>query len=314
MENKMENTFVVQKKIISIHSEDRDVTKWPTASQFEMDLPIDYKNVVSIRLNDVWLPSELYVFSTLNQNTKLSVTVASTTSVVEIAEGTYSPSEMALELTGKLNRATTSNFNVIYNVVSNKFIFSNTSVFTLRFNAAENYNACGQIYYDQTYKWGLGSYLGFEKSIYASSLQDIFLPSQSVSYTNLSVVSAPNVANLKGYSEVYLELATYNNMDESFYSDRSSDLYNGKFGGRHNSSFAKIPMQVRSTREDFLHNIFFSEPPLERLQRLRFKMRYHDGRPVHFNGLNFNFSIELTTLRNDSGKNYQVNKNNYTLS
>ncbi|NBV25345.1 MAG: hypothetical protein EBS05_25960, partial [Proteobacteria bacterium] len=34
---------------IAIHSEDRDVTKWPTATQFEVDLPVDYKNVVGTR-------------------------------------------------------------------------------------------------------------------------------------------------------------------------------------------------------------------------------------------------------------------------
>ena len=111
------------------------------------------------------------------------------------------------------------------------------------------------------------------------------------------------------------ELATYNNIDELMpYTERSSDLYYAKQGGRHNSSFAKIPLVDRSSRENYLANIFFSEPPLERIQKLRFKLRYHDGRPVHFHGLEFNFSMELTTLRNESAKNFKVNKNNYALS
>jgi hypothetical protein len=310
------DTFVVQKKIIAIHSEDRDVTKWPTATQFEVDLPVDYKNVVGMRLSEIELPLPLYSFSNHDQNTKLTVSVnGGPKTTIEIDSGNYTPVQMQNELEGRLNAATASTFTVVYVQVTRKFIFTNPLPFTLYFKKGEQYDGCSTVYYDQYAKWGLGSFLGFNKSDYVATLGDVNVYSELVFLPAVYSVTSPNVADLEGDTSVYMELATYNNIDELLpYAERSSDLYYGKYGGKHNSSFAKIPLQQRSCKEDFLSNIFFSEPPLERIQKLRFKLRYHDGRSVHFHGLDYNFSIELTTLRNDVTKNYMVNRNNYALS
>jgi hypothetical protein len=308
-------TYVVQKKIVTVHSEDRDITKWPTPTQFEIDLPIDYKNVVSMRLNEIELPVPLYLFSLGDQNVLLSVSVSGNLPVVvQIAEGNYTGPQMALELTGKMNAATSTLFNVVYDQVARKLWFTNSVPFELRFDKGEAYNTT-TAYYDNYAKWGLGSYLGFEKKKYTSTLGDLALYPQSVNLTGVHRVGAPFILNVQGDTNIYMELATYNNIDELMpYTERSSDLYFAKQGGKHNSSFAKIPLRERSGREDYLANIFFSEPPLERIQKFRFKMRYHDGRPVHFHGLDFNFSVELTTLRNDPAKKFSVNRNNYALS
>ena len=42
--------YIYYKKYISIHSEDRDVLKFPTSGEFEIQLPEDYLNVISLRL------------------------------------------------------------------------------------------------------------------------------------------------------------------------------------------------------------------------------------------------------------------------
>lgn len=309
-------TYVVQKKIIAVHSEDRDIKKWPSPAQFEIDLPIDYKNVVSMRLNEIELPVPLYVFSVFDQNVKLTVSVAGGTPLsIQIEDGNYTEAQLALELAGELTAATGSTFQVIFDQVARKFWFSNAAdTFALHFETGELYDTT-QKYYDNYARWGLGSYLGFDKKTYASSSGNINLYAQATVLTGVNYVAAPNIVHVVGDSSVYMELATYNNIDELMpYTERSSDLYYAKQGGRHNSSFAKIPLRDRSSRENYLANIFFSEPPLERIQKLRFKLRYHDGRPVHFHGLEFNFSMELTTLRNESAKNFKVNKNNYALS
>ena len=316
MERATSDNYVIQKKIIAVHSEDRDIQKYPTPTHFEIDLPIDYKNVVSMRLNEIELPVPLYLFSAVDQNTKMSVSVAGgSILVVEIGEGNYTGPELALELTGRLNAATGSAFQVIYDRIGRKMLFTNTSLFELHFDRGEEYDDCAQKYYDNYTKWGLGSYLGFDKTTYPSEQRDLNLYAQGVALTGVYFVNAPNIVDVLGDTNIYMELATYNNIDELMpYTERSSDLYFGKYGGKHNSSFAKIPLRDRSSREDYLANIFFSEPPLERIQKLRFRMRYHDGRPVHFHGLDFNFSIELTTLRNDPAKKFTVTRNNYTLS
>lgn len=308
-------TYVVQKKIISVHSEDRDVTKWPTPSQFEINLPVDHRNVKSIRLNEIELPTPLYVFSAEDQNTKMSVIVSgSPVRTIEIQNGNYTPAQMVLELEGKLNAATSSTFDIVYNEVTRKLVFTNSVPFTLCFESPESYDATTLSYFNYT-KWGLGSYLGFTRENYNAVLSDVEIYSQSILMPSVYAVSAPFMLDVEGDTTIYMELATYNSIDEIMpYTEYSSDQFGAKFGGKHNSSFAKIPLEKRSSKDDYLSNMFFSEPPIERLQKLRFKMRYHDGRPVHFHGLEFNFTIELTTLRNDPVKNYKVNKNNYMLS
>jgi len=131
--------------MLSIHSEDRDISKWPSANEFQLELPVDYKNVVSMRLNDIEMPANFYVFSTDNQNTKLSFYIvpthaASSSSLgpmtfaywdtvsfgtvnggtiaqallsntagytITIESGTYTPCQLADMLTGLMNEAIT---------------------------------------------------------------------------------------------------------------------------------------------------------------------------------------------------------------
>ena len=311
----MDSVYGVQKKIVAIHSEDRDVVKWPTPTQFEIDLPVDYKNVVSIRLNDVDMCS-FHLFMEVNQNTKFRVELGDFIHFGHISEGTYTADQMANELTGQLNECThTTGFLVVYNLVSKRLVFTNTAAFCFSFCEGEEYCGCATVFYDNYSKWGLGSYLGFEKNKYVSELDDVVLHWKPQTLSGVYSITAPLQLDLVGDTQMYMELATYNNIDELMpYAERSNDLYFGKFGGKHNSSFAKIPLYRMSNVNDFLTNIFFSVPPLERVQKLRFKFRFHDGRPVEFNGLNFNFSLEVTTLRNEMPKNVMMNRTNYTLT
>ncbi|HIF03101.1 MAG TPA: hypothetical protein EYQ84_07330 [Nitrospinaceae bacterium] len=40
-------------------------------------------------------------------------------------------------------------------------------------------------------------------------------------------------------------------------------------------------------------------PPIERIKRLRFTFRFHDGRRVEFKCVPFNFSLEINMLRDE---------------
>ena len=316
--------FVVYKKQLSVHTEDRDIRKWPTSNIFDVELPVEYKNVVSMRLADIELPSSYYVFSEKNQNTSFYFSRLKTDLIktkISISEGTYTPAQLALELQGQLNRilTPTNPFTVVYNSTSMKFAFLNEDEFYFYFNVNEN------TFYDQYSQWGLGSYLGFCKEVYASSELSSSVPytaySDSITATSGHIIEAPNTASLFGDSHIYMELDFFNSMDEILpYTERSNNTFQSKNGGNHNSAFAKIPTLAISpqntyvSKETFLTNIFFSDPPLERVQKFKFKFRYHDGRPVYFGNTNFSFTIEITMLRPDSIKTpIKVNPNHYTL-
>lgn len=353
--------YVVSKKLLSIHSDDRDLHQWPDPNQFEITAPVEYKNVVSLRLNDIELPSSYYIFSTMNQNTKLTFQLfpvvlnwpediqSIATNLVDspaftlfITSGSYTPEQVSDELAGTLNQIITDYlkntynidykytfFTVTYNPVKMKLSFLNEhDNFQFDFTKAEYYDhlcdtknlstPVANCYSNYT-NWGLGSYLGFDKKIYASNELTI-ISSDSINNLYKYLIEPDHVINLNGDSHIYMELAYCNSMDEiTPYTYKSNASNNAKFGGKHNSAFAKIPLLTRhlvcfSHVDSYLSNIFFSDPPLERIQKFKIKMRHHDGRLVDFNNCNYNFTIEITMLKPDSIKPFiKVNSSNYNL-
>ena len=138
------NQYFYEKKYISIHSEDRDVTKYPNASQFEIELPQDYLNIASARLYSWSFPANYSVFSTFNFNVTMTfkftnlynpgdppngppvadplldgifAALYSTIGqeyILVIEPGFYNPEQMATELTNQFNAAVTNQINIFF--------------------------------------------------------------------------------------------------------------------------------------------------------------------------------------------------------
>jgi hypothetical protein len=186
---------------------------------------------------------------------------------------------------------------VYYNTVSMKFIFTASYSFSFIFTQAEQYD--GAPFYPQYSQWGLGSYLGFDKQVYTSSFNSTYrMFVDGFTINDAQIIDTPHTASVFGDSHIYMEIEQYNSMDEiAPYTFKSSNEVNAKYNGKHNSAFAKIPLVALSnekmyiSKESFLFNTFYSEPPLERIQKLKFKFRFHDGRPVDFGTTNFSFTL-----------------------
>lgn len=360
-----EQTFFLDKKLISFHSYDRDYKKWPNANHFEIILPEVLKNVQSIRLDTISIPSNQYVFNNEYQNTKLSFSLqpySSTQNVLTITidEGSYNPNELATEIQTKMNSAvvkdTGSSYNKFrckYNKVDNTFWFGNEGdSFVLRFDIQHKYDGIcnGQkIVFNQYIKWGLPAYLGYKKTIYTATKTPIkndpisgptligseygfdyeystnWLtdPTNNNYFVDVNAPEPPahlsieekklwpiknaicNI-NINGDDVIYMEIDKYNSMSEiAPYSENTSNTYNNDYHGKVNSAFAKIPVSLKSyneivdTKHENLMNISFYEPPLEKLRRLKFKFRYHDGRLVDFKCVPFSFTLEFNMLRDE---------------
>jgi len=123
------NEYLVYQKVVSIHSEDRDITKWANSSDFEIELPDDYINVSTVKLGSYTFPSNYNVFDLLRGNTAMTFQFLSVYNpsdygyfdpiqnaifsalqpfvsrdiVVGISEGFYTPYQMAKELTNRFN-------------------------------------------------------------------------------------------------------------------------------------------------------------------------------------------------------------------
>jgi len=134
------NQYFYEKKYVSIHSEDRDPTKYPNSAQFEIELPQDYLNLASARLYSWSFPANYNVFSVFNFNITMTfkftnlynpgafevsdpllqalfVALYSTINqeyLVVIEPGFYNPDQMATELTNKFNATVTNQINIFF--------------------------------------------------------------------------------------------------------------------------------------------------------------------------------------------------------
>lgn len=385
-----EQTFSVNRKLITVHSEDRDINKWPNANHFELQLPQTYTNVETIALVEYSFPAYYYTFSNENQNTKITFTATISTAgygqtpstVVTISPGFYSPTQLAAEMQNQLNLAVRAlsislasynNFRVFYDEVRQRLLFGNTTdPFTFVYNAPESYDeepcyapcinaaaaaaaAAAQpsatIRWNQYTNWGLGYNLGFVKCLPSEcgNPNDVFnankadasavTSSQSVYYAvNLSppavgyewltvspgatgyVLVPPNPPSLNGASDMYVEIDKYNYLDEMQpYSRHTSNSRNNDYNGIVNSAFAKIPLITKPTRivsaleymygdepQDTSQGFATFFPPLDKLSKLKFKFRYHDGTLVNFGGQNFSFTVALYMYRDEIARSKQL--------
>jgi hypothetical protein len=378
-----QQTYSVERVLLSVHSEDRDALKWPRADHFGIELPTAITNVQSARLVECALPSNYYAFSRSNQNTRFRFTVmekdhqspwrtadaqnastlANASFDVEISEGSYTPLHLARELQEKMNEAVTvhlreaaqptpnlyayDNFRVHYDEVAQKFAFGNTvDAFQLLFDAEIEYDLgcpAERKAWPRYTLWGFPSYIGFARHSYASAQapENVLIepsgvrapgsttpwlepkyplsvvpgttpPASDVSGV-VMLVEAPMVQKVIGDRTIYMEMENFNTYVElDPFSQSTNSFFNNDYRGRPNSAFAKIPVPTVSPGETVesaqttLQSLATFDPPLERVTRLKFKFRFHDGRPVDFQDFPFNFTIAFDYLRDEIARDYTV--------
>ena len=313
-----EQTYFLDRQLISIHSIDRDINKWPNPSHFEVDLPQTLNNVYSLRLTNINIPSNFYTFTNSYQNTKLDVSYNGSIETITISEGYYTPEELANELQGQLNNISGfSDFVVKYDKIKHKMVIGNTSdAFTLYANVKMSYTdlPCGQTDVWSNYSnWGLPYNLGFKKEEYNSVVgkKDFFYDSSEISG---NYIESDNCLDIFTQDSIYLELDKYNSMDEIVpYSEATNNLYNNDYSGKTESAFAKIPLlnqpftQIHDSRGGNINNITFFKVPIPRIKKLKFKFRFHNGMLVDFCNMPFSFTVEANQLIDEQARRFHVN-------
>lgn len=371
-----EQTYSIDRKLLTVHSEDRDVNKWPNSNHFELQLPQTYTNVEAIALVQYSFPIYYNTFSNENQNTKITFSANITSYngtgplTITIESGFYGPEQLATEMQNKMNLAvrtqigssTYANFKVFYDEVRQRLLFGNTAdPFTIIYDAPESYDSepcysscpplqpqtaqpSAIIRWNQYANWGLGYNLGFVKyskdqcgskantQIANTATASAVSGAQSVYYKNTSsstlgyewlpvssggtgyVLIPPNPPSLNGDSSIYMEMDKCNYMDEMQpYSEQTNSGRRNDYNGIVNSAFAKLPILEKPTKivslADFQYTVEPSDqfvgcstaffPPLDKLSKLKFKFRYHDGVLVDFGGQNFNFTIVFYSYRDE---------------
>lgn len=362
-----DQTYVLDRKLVTIHSEDRDIKKYPNANKFEIQLPQVMENVSSMRLIECTFPSAYYTFSNEYQNTKLSFSVVPGVTTpyfeqlnsiadedrimtIQIQDGFYCPDDLATEIQEKLNETVSvrinkiieetspetvdvkyCEFRVTYDKVSQRYWFGNqTDGFTIYAAKKEDYPPpkCDQPeMWEKVINWGLAYHLGLEKHNYVSSpvpagacLKFSYLGSSGIwlinpdsSIVRPNYLQAPHAPDILGERVIYMEVDKYNSYDELVPGPlQTRSMYNNTYGGIVDSAFAKIPItaiplgEFSDSRNGLLQNITTFDIPEEKVSKLVFVFRYHDGRLVDFGNNRFNFTIEFNCLKNEIGRSYSV--------
>lgn len=244
-----QDNYVLDRKLLTVHSEDRDIAKWTHVNEFEITCPQSYVNIQSMRLVEISIPYIFYNFSNDLQNTKFSFTRGGDPSLtVTIDSGYYTGELLAKTMTYKMNLeselqlGTAYNyFYVIYNTVTNKItIANNHENFDLLFNVQETYDISCQSnqscpsnllsqqsiisYYNRYNKWGFPAYIGFTcKLSYSSSqcadisgllLASVEPPSSWTTSVPIYCVESPYILDITGETVIYFEVEKYNHYDE----------------------------------------------------------------------------------------------------
>ena len=124
-------------------------------------------------------------------------------------------------------------------------------------------------------------------------------------------IVSDNVVNLLQNQYIYMDIEKYNSCDEIIpFKNNQNDNNNGLV----NSFFAKIPINYHIKKNDLKINqsfyknndyISYYQPPIEKISKLKFKFRYHNGILVDFKNQNIFFSLEINLIRNEL-TNYNV--------
>lgn len=296
-------------RMVTFHTEDRDILKYPYENLFELSLPSVIKNTMSIELFDITLPTFYYNISEYLQNTKMwfSIPFYFTDPIeLTIPSGYYTYDDLITELAKQLNDVTTTAlfslgvyvlpstqytfFGVTYSGIERKFTFHNTQdKFILWFDIKSTYDNCHFNCWKMLNTWGLGYNLGFYKKIYEAVLD----PSNPSS--NIYIVTSPKIAEIDIYNTIYMEIDTFNWIDEiKPYSISSTDFYNNDFNGNVNNAFAKLVLSTESHSYIPVKKFKRILPHVvEKIGRLKFKFRYHNGILVDFEHQPFNFSLKF---------------------
>lgn len=329
--------FTLDRKILSIDTNDRDKFRWPNANEFEVSLPQTYTNVESIRLLNIQIPNKLYNISEHLQNNKMIVQNGSEKVLITLDDGYYSNSHICETIQNKVRLgfgtawAPNNVFNVDFNNVSQKPHFTSASkdFSFIFFDASLSYSTssnslCNNNVYEQHSNWGLGHNLGFDNKQWVESHavadisdSDIFFyynSNQLVPTSATGAIIPPKQTELNQNQFIYLEIDKYNTSDEikPFINDR----LNNTNAGLVNSYFAKIPIRYKtydensinqslSCKEDFIDSLSYYQPPIEKISKLKIKFRYHNGLPVDLANSNISLTLEINQIRNEM-KNYNV--------
>lgn len=319
-------SYSIDSKILFIDSNDRDIAKWPNSSEFEINCPQVYTNVQSLNLLNIVLPNSIYNISDYLQNNKLVIDISGIGErTITLEDGYYDVETLRSSLQNNINSKCELSGNVVmyigYNKVNHKFYFgrknnstNNDGSFQLRFDKQLDFSSSCLTninVYSQHSNWGLGYILGFDKKTYSSRVIDSsnnlrfdYSDISWINSNNASVISSPYPHTLDANENIYIELEKYNKCDDL--KPYLSYNYNNSNSGIVNSAFAKIPLHAANSGintalldNEISSTVSYFKPPIEKIAKLKIKIRYHNNMLVNLQNANLSLSLSINQLNKE---------------
>lgn len=271
--NNLKRKVIVQTVILnSLFREDYKNTK---STDFNLVLPYQFKNVLSVRLSSIQLPNVIYCFSSNKMNNIMFIEETSddyhNKGTVILPDGNYSVSELAVALEKAINdclKIHPPRFQVKGDEASQKItIFNDFSTFDMNF-----IKDVESIDFNSTLGWTMG----FREKEYSCSAR----------YTSEAVY------NSAASDYIFFILNDFNNSQTQTILAMYSKSYIG------DNILAMIPLKSKSYHMTFNDGSDFIEKKREyfgpvNLQRLKIELRNQFGELLDLNTMDFSFSLEV---------------------
>jgi hypothetical protein len=276
------------RQTIILNSLYRDDYENTSPSDFNIVLPYQFKNVLSVRLSSVQLPNVIYCISARNKNNFVYIFEEVTTNegTVQIPDGNYSACDFVAILQQEINTqlGTGGRFSVGFDFISGKITISNNACdFQMSFLTDSNTEYLANLEYRQNncapitelYKQ-LGWIIGYRKAAYSGAK----------SYTTEGIYNGASA------EYVYFVMNDFNKSQ----SQNIIGMFSQSIIG--DNILAMIPLTSDSFSICFDSGADFIEKKREyfgpvNIQRLKIQLLNQFGEVIDLNRMDFSFSLEL---------------------
>jgi hypothetical protein len=255
-------------KYVYADSTNRDSTLYPSGSEYTLFLTNPIKNIHRIDLVAAKVPNTMYNVTNGNNFVSISGTY------VSIAPGYYSANGLASAIVN----ASGENINIDFLCDEGKFLFSNTTSFTVTANTSEAKKTLGLT----------------SVTSYAASSSNVYV--NDPTYGSLQIAKSDHIVDLAVNEYVFLDIQEFRTTSVL----DAKKLVNGTTEGSSiRSSFGMIPMDVpggsiKNYKEtsDYKQYVEY-DYPIVKLDRLTVRWVDKNGQLLDFNG----FENNAFTLR-----------------
>lgn len=317
------NTVIIEKKQVTVHTEDRDTRlkadgiQVENQNKFSIQLPDHFENIAYVQLKNIQIPTYYINIADKYKNNKVKIAYRRNNNTIQytvvIPDGFYTPSTLLAQLyvstLKKYDNKEIISFIDTTSIDVGKLLFNNDDrlanidiTFTFENLTYNDIPQCeyinGDLLHDfsnQT-KWGLGYILGFDKSNTFRLDYDADGLIDSVEIDNNQLMdgptpiilnSAPNDIRLDYLKTIYLEVNDFNTISEKKPdTGNRNDTFNGGYYGLGGAALAKIPIPGIHDGIIPSFNVLSSQMPSENLESKKLFLNSFETR-VH--KLNFVF-------------------------